>query len=143
MITAVVSSQSSSMIFIFFSTFLWICISGTDAFTFLRFTEYTLVASSPRRTAPNAILQCRSTTPPQQPNDCCDPDESSTALLLVENSDEIPLAPSDPRYSTVGPIGLGDFILSREGPPTKEELANENLLKIVLLECSDLEVSGV
>jgi len=132
-----VSSQSS-MIFIF-STFLCFCVSCTDALAFLKFTEYTLFASSPHRTAPNAIVQCQSTTPQQ--NDCCDQEESPKSSAALENSDAILLAPSDPRYSTFGPIGLGDFIISREGPPTKEELANENLLKIVLLECSDLEVN--
>ena len=47
----------------------------------------------------------------------------------------------DPNYSTQGPIGLDKFILSREGPPTIEELSNEQMLRIVKLECSDLEVN--
>ena len=47
----------------------------------------------------------------------------------------------DPNYSTQGPVGLDTFILSREGPPTIEELSNDQMLRIVQLECSDLEVN--
>ena len=47
----------------------------------------------------------------------------------------------DPKYSVNGPVGQGDFILSRTGPPTPEELSNEQMLKIVKIECNDLEVN--
>ncbi len=52
----------------------------------------------------------------------------------------------DPNYINVGPIGQEDgneskFILQRSGPPTKDELSNENLYKILMIECSDLEVN--
>ena len=47
----------------------------------------------------------------------------------------------DPMYSVRGEVGKGNFLLSRGGGPTIEELSNENLIKIVLIECSDLEVS--
>ncbi len=47
----------------------------------------------------------------------------------------------DPNYKNFGPIGENDFILTRSGPPTKEELSNENLYKILMIECSDLEVN--
>lgn len=52
----------------------------------------------------------------------------------------------DPNYINVGPVGQEDgndssFILRRSGPPTKEELSNENLYKILMIECSDLEVN--
>lgn len=49
--------------------------------------------------------------------------------------------PLDPDYATLGPLPTADFALTREGPPRPEELANENLLKIVRQECSDLEVN--
>jgi hypothetical protein len=45
----------------------------------------------------------------------------------------------DPNYRNTGPVGEGDFIVSREGEPRAEELTNENLLKIVASECTDLE----
>ena len=62
------------------------------------------------------------------------------SATVSSNGEEI--FPFDLRYSTHGPVGLsGNFIISREGPPTKEELSNENLLKIVTIECNDLEVS--
>ena len=48
---------------------------------------------------------------------------------------------ADPMYINRGPVGEGDFVICREGGPTVEELANENILRIVLSECSDLEVN--
>ena len=47
----------------------------------------------------------------------------------------------DPMYTCRGSIGEGDFVISRSGGPTAEELANENILKVVLIECNDLEVN--
>jgi len=47
----------------------------------------------------------------------------------------------DPKYSVKGPVGEGIFFLSRSGPPTAEELSNEQMLNIVKIECSDLEVN--
>lgn len=47
----------------------------------------------------------------------------------------------DSNYPTRGPIGLDKFVISRSGPPTIEELSNEQMLRIVQLECSDLEVN--
>jgi hypothetical protein len=47
---------------------------------------------------------------------------------------------ADPMYSVRGPVGENDFVLSRTGEPTKSELSNENLLRILRIECSDLEV---
>jgi len=51
------------------------------------------------------------------------------------------LAAADPMYYVQGPIGQDEFVISRAGEPTKEELSNENLLRIVKIECSDLEVN--
>ena len=48
---------------------------------------------------------------------------------------------ADPLYATTGPVGQGEFLIRREGGPTKEELSNENMLKIVQSECTDLEVN--
>mmetsp|Transcript_12980 Transcript_12980/g.18373 ORF Transcript_12980/g.18373 Transcript_12980/m.18373 type:complete len:283 (+) Transcript_12980:48-896(+) len=47
----------------------------------------------------------------------------------------------DPMYKVRGPVGEEDFVLSRGGGPVDAELANENILKIVMIECSDLEVN--
>uniref|UniRef100_A0A7R9Z984 Uncharacterized protein n=1 Tax=Pseudictyota dubia TaxID=2749911 RepID=A0A7R9Z984_9STRA len=51
------------------------------------------------------------------------------------------LPAADPSYSVRGPIGEDDFLISRLGGPSEEELGNENLLKILMIECSDLEVN--
>jgi hypothetical protein len=48
---------------------------------------------------------------------------------------------ADPNYMCTGSVGHDEFIVSREGGPTAEELSNENILKIVRIECSDLEVN--
>ena len=53
----------------------------------------------------------------------------------------LPFLPAaDPKYSVRGPVGDGDFICTRSGGPTADELSNENIIKIVRIECSDLEV---
>jgi hypothetical protein len=55
----------------------------------------------------------------------------------------LPFLPAaDPMYMCRGPVGDKQFILTREGPSTPEELSNENLLRILRIECSDLEVSS-
>lgn len=48
---------------------------------------------------------------------------------------------ADPMYSVRGPVGEKDFVVSRSGGPTEDELSNENLLRILLIQCSDLEVN--
>jgi hypothetical protein len=54
----------------------------------------------------------------------------------------LPYPPAaDPMYPVRGPVGLGDFVISRSGEPTTEELSNENLLRILKIKCTDLEVS--
>lgn len=44
-------------------------------------------------------------------------------------------------YRVRGSIGGGDFVISRSGDPTPEELSNENVLRIVNTECTDLEAN--
>lgn len=53
----------------------------------------------------------------------------------------LPFPPAaDPMYKVRGPLGERMFVVSREGDPTDEELSNENILRIVKIESSDLEV---
>lgn len=47
----------------------------------------------------------------------------------------------DPMWKCRGPVGEEDFLLSRTGGPTDEELTNENIYKILKIECNDLEVN--
>jgi len=47
----------------------------------------------------------------------------------------------DPKYMCEGEIGQGEFVITREGGPVEEELSNENLLRILRIECTDLEVN--
>lgn len=48
---------------------------------------------------------------------------------------------ADPKYATTAPVGGNGFLVSREGGPTKEELTDENLYKIIDRTASDLEVN--
>ena len=50
-------------------------------------------------------------------------------------------AAADPKYMCEGPVGQGDFVISRTGGPLVEELANENLLRILKIKCTDLEAN--
>ena len=69
-------------------------------------------------------------------DDCCPPVENDGPDILQ------PFVPAmDPKYSVRGPVGEGKFIISRTGPPTPEEISNEQMLKIVKIECTDLEVN--
>lgn len=53
-----------------------------------------------------------------------------------------PFVPAmDPNYKNIGIVGDNDFIVSKTGPPLKEELSNENLYKILMIQCTDLEVN--
>lgn len=70
----------------------------------------------------------------------CTKEDSNKDKPLIE-----PLQPfipaMDPNYINTGAVGEKDFVVSRTGPPIKEELSNENLYKILMLQCSDLEVN--
>lgn len=64
-----------------------------------------------------------------------------SARTLTDSTPDPLLLPASPRYATHGTIGLGNFTISRLGGPMRDELSNENILKIVLLHCTDLEVN--
>jgi len=66
---------------------------------------------------------------------------SGSHQLLKAASGDATILPFDPRYSAEGPVGFGDFIIDKEGGPTEEELEETNLVKIVNLNCTDLEVN--
>jgi len=73
-----------------------------------------------------------------------DEDCSCPPITETEDGPDVlkPFLPAmDPKYSINGPVGEEKFILSRSGPPTPEELSNEQMLKIVKIECNDLEVN--
>ena len=70
--------------------------------------------------------------------------ERKEALGLQSGGPDIlqPYLPAmDPNYATTGPIGNGNFIISRDGGPTIDELGNDQMLSIVRSECTDLEVN--
>ena len=60
---------------------------------------------------------------------------------IADKSTPPEILPFDPKYSTHGHIGNGTFVIQREGDITLEELSNENLLRILNLNCTDLEVN--
>jgi hypothetical protein len=48
---------------------------------------------------------------------------------------------ADPKYAVRGPVGEGNFLVSRTGGPTQEELTDANLYQIIDRTASDLEVN--
>ena len=70
-----------------------------------------------------------------------DDSESSSSPPAVPTPPEPFLPALDQSYSVKGDIGDKDFVISRLGGPTADELSNENLLRILMIECSDLEVN--
>jgi hypothetical protein len=135
------STYFYSILFVSKVLFFW---SATGSIRFAAsFLSLPLVSSSTRSPQKNEV---HFSTSSQQGDGCCDqrpipqPALSQDTKERVLNNDTANMLPSDPRYPNLGPIGLGNFLVSREGPPRGEELTNENLLKIVLLECTDLEV---
>lgn len=68
--------------------------------------------------------------------------ESSSNKPVIQPDLLQPFLPAmDPLYSCKGPVGDKEFVLCRTGEPTNEELSNENILKIVQIQCTDLEVN--
>lgn len=71
--------------------------------------------------------------------------ERKEALGLQSGGPDIlqPYLPAmDANYATTGPIGKSEnFIISRDGGPTIDELGNDQMLSIVRSECTDLEVN--
>ena len=91
-------------------------------------------------------LSCRSTV------------SGSPSFLLASNDDKessdnkaeeeilpdilLPFPPAaDPMYKCRGEIGKGQFVVTREGEPRAEELTDENMLRIVKSQSTDLEVN--
>lgn len=48
---------------------------------------------------------------------------------------------ANPNYKNNGIVGINEFVIERMGGPRKEELTNENILRIVKSQCTDLEVN--
>lgn len=80
--------------------------------------------------------------------------KSLTSLNEAASTDEEPkkeiikpiildpyLPAADPKYLVKGAVGEGEFIISRTGGPTDEELTDENLYRIIERKASDLEVN--
>ena len=54
-------------------------------------------------------------------------DEAKKSLILDPF-----LEAANPNYINQGPVGEGEFVVTRTGGPRKEELTNENMLRIVV-----------
>ena len=82
-----------------------------------------------------------------QAEDAASESSSSSSPPAAAAKPAVPTPPEpflpalDPSYPVKGAIGEGDFVISRLGGATKEELGKENLLRILMIECSDLEVN--
>ena len=114
-----------------------VLLQGSVAFQTI-ISQQPLTASSSRCNRPvhRTLLAESDGNAEKSEDDCCPP--------IAEDGPEIlkPFLPAiDPKYKANGPVGEGDFIISRTGPPTAEEMSNEQMLKIVKIECTDLEVN--
>lgn len=77
------------------------------------------------------------------PNDSLEVDGRSNAVSASVEKLSPFLPAADPRWVCTGPVGKDNFVLNREGGPTEAELSNKNILKILRLKCSDLEVNTI
>jgi hypothetical protein len=84
----------------------------------------------------NDELESSVSTPPQ-------PSSSTTTTTITPQLELLqPFLPAaDPSYRNTGEVGKNRFLVSREGDPTLDELSSENILKIVKIDSSDLEVN--
>jgi hypothetical protein len=75
-------------------------------------------------------------------NNTCQEEEPKRTRSIITPDILAAFAPAaDPMYMCKGLVGDKEFVLTRTGEPTKEELTNENLVRIVRSECTDLEVN--
>lgn len=119
---------------------VFVCAAQATSFqlTSVSSSATTLVHHQPppaTRGALRASTGAGETTASIEGEDCACPEDDGPGVLQ-------PYLPAmDPEYSSKGAIGAGDFVISRSGGPTAEELSNEQMLKIVKIECTDLEVN--
>lgn len=76
---------------------------------------------------------------PEQSNSSSEGSDAKKKLKAVI-LDPFPEA-ANPKYHVTAPVGESGFLVSREGGPTKEELTDDNLYKIIDRTASDLEVN--
>ena len=75
-------------------------------------------------------------------NDGEDSSEKKTEEEEIKPDILLPFPPAaDPMYKCRGEIGKGQFVVTREGEPRAEELTDENMLRIVKSQSTDLEVN--
>jgi hypothetical protein len=74
---------------------------------------------------------------PDNKSDSIEPPKERLKAIILEPCIEA----MDPKYPVRGSVGDGDFIISRSGGPTDEELTDENLYNIINRKFSDLEVN--
>jgi len=119
--------------------FLYFCVKGATGFGVApRYSScrraFSSLASEPTSSAGND-----STSSSDGTNDGYSKDKKKEDIKI-----DILLpfpAAADPMYMCRGPVGGGNFIVKREGGPTEEELSDENIMKIIKIRCTDLEVN--
>ena len=111
------------------------CYSLASCFSIRHDLHLTRTSPRPRGRAGKVFAGSDVGDDSKEEEDCACPEDDGPDILQ-------PYLPAmDPKYILRGPVGEGKFILSRSGPPTAEELSNEQMLQIVKIECSDLEVN--
>jgi hypothetical protein len=115
----------------------------------------TVQAFTPFQTAPHRpLVSCHQTSSSSSSNSDSSPPTSASSTSSDPEPNVKPDAPvtapdilvpfpaaADPKYMCEGPVGQDDFVISRTGGPLAAELTNENLLRILKIQCSDLEAN--
>lgn len=130
----------------------WLFLSRVDSYINLRSPSYKRIE---RRLSINSSREWQIFSSDKSSPSLAEEDEIPTTSFKARFIDVAPKSPLDkPQiivpgaktpndfdYSTNGPLPTVDFVLTREGPAVAEELADENLLKMIRQECTDLEVN--
>ena len=120
-------------------------ITGIHAFSMVDHTLFHSQPTSLLSTTTTTTTAIYSSASPSENGD--DNNSNKTPLQIAEENQQQDVlefflpAVNYQDYIVSGTVGQGTFLCQREGGPKLEELSNEQMLKIVQLECTDLEVN--
>lgn len=118
-----------------FSTSIFITILARLA---VKSTEaFTLGLVSPLRNLPTGVTTLHESKPEAVDSAEAKKDKKNLKPIILDPF----LEAADPKYATTAAVGEDNFIVSRSGGPTDEELTDENLYKIISREATDLDVN--
>jgi hypothetical protein len=115
---------------------------GATAFTVRPHAPSTAKTTQTRRSTQPPSLQLQESATSPEGSKSAEDEKPAAVAAAIKPDILLPFLPAaDPMYQCRGPVGQDEFLLERTGDPRKEELSNENLLRILRIQCSDLEVN--